>query len=186
MTENELQKVGEQVVKQKRPKRSEQLQVQTEPGDNKKYILHALELSELPEINIDDENEVKARIKDYFIICAEADMKPSVPGLALALGLDRRRLWEIREQKRGMGKNLAVVDAIKKAMKILDLQLNNYAQDGKMNPATAIFLMKNNFGYADEQKIVLEPSSPLGDEQKDPEELRQKYLSSTIVEDADE
>ena len=106
-------------------------------------------------------------------------MKPSVAGLALAMDIDRRYLWEIREGRKG--KNPAVADTLKKAMKILDLQMVDYMQNGKINPVSGIFLMKNNFGYADKQEVVLTPNSPLGDT-KDTKELEERYIDS-VVED---
>ena len=106
-------------------------------------------------------------------------MKPSVAGLALALDIDRRYLWEIREGKKG--KNPEVADSLKKAMKILDLQMVDYMQNGKINPVSGIFLMKNNFGYADKQEVILTPNSPLGDT-KDTKELEERYLDSIVDE----
>lgn len=124
--------------------------------------------------------EVTQRIKDYFIICAEDDMKPSVAGLALAMDIDRRYLWEIREGRKG--KNPDVADTLKKAMKILDLQMVDYMQNGKINPVSGIFLMKNNFGYADKQEVVLTPNNPLGDT-KDTKELEERYIESVVEDD---
>lgn len=175
-----IENIGEQVVrKRKRPDLSESQTVHTEPGDNRKYILHSLRLAELPKLNLTSVEEVTQRIKDYFTICAEDDMKPSVAGLALAMDIDRRRLWEIREGKQG--KNSEVSDTLKKAMKILDLQMVDYMQNGKINPVSGIFLMKNNFGYADKQEVVLTPNNPLGDT-KDTKELEERYIES-VVED---
>lgn len=180
MDNKDLTEVGKQVVKQRRQKRSEQMQVQTEPGDNRKYILHSLRLADLPKVNMDNVEDVTQRIFDYFTICSEDDMKPSVAGLALAMDIDRRRLWEIREGK--MGKNAAVSDTIKKAMKILDLQMVDYMQNGKINPVSGIFLMKNNFGYADKQEVVLTPNNPLGDT-KDTKKLEERYIESVVEDD---
>ena len=178
MDDKELTEVGKEIVKQKRPKRSEQLQVHTEEGDNRKYILHSLKLADLPKCDLKSTGEVTERIKTYFEICAEDDMKPSVAGLALAMDIDRTYLWEIREGRKG--KNPEVANTIKKAMKILDLQMVDYMQNGKINPVSGIFLMKNNFGYADKQEVVVTPNNPLG-EQKDDAELRKNYLDSVIV-----
>lgn len=179
MNNKELTEVGKQVTKRKRPDLSEKQTVHTEPGDNRKYILHSLRLAELPKLNLTSVEEVTQRIKDYFTICADDDMKPSVAGLALAMDIDRRYLWEIREGRKG--KNPAVADTIKKAMKILDLQMVDYMQNGKINPVSGIFLMKNNFGYADKQEVVLTPNNPLGDT-KDTKELEEQYIDS-VVED---
>lgn len=177
MNNKELTEVGKQVTKRKRPDLSEKQTVHTEPGDNRKYILHSLRLAELPKLNLTSIEEVTQRIKDYFTICAEDDMKPSVAGLALAMDIDRRYLWEIREGRKG--KNPAVADTLKKAMKILDLQMVDYMQNGKINPVSGIFLMKNNFGYADKQEVVLTPNNPLGDA-KDTKELEEQYIDSVV------
>lgn len=177
MNNKELAEVGKQVTKRKRPDLSEKQTVHTEPGDNRKYILHSLRLAELPKLNLTSVEEVTQRIKDYFTICAEDDMKPSVAGLALAMDIDRRYLWEIREGRKG--KNPAVADTLKKAMKILDLQMVDYMQNGKINPVSGIFLMKNNFGYADKQEVVLTPNNPLGDT-KDTKELEEQYIDSVV------
>lgn len=177
MNNKELTEVGKQVTKRKRPDLSEKQTVHTEPGDNRKYILHSLRLAELPKLNLTSVEEVTQRIKDYFTICAEDDMKPSVAGLALAMDIDRTYLWEIRSGRKG--KDPEVANTLKKAMKILDLQMVDYMQNGKINPVSGIFLMKNNFGYADKQEVVLTPNNPLGDT-KDTKELEERYIDSVV------
>jgi hypothetical protein len=180
MDNKKMTEVGKQITKRKRPDLSESQTVHTEPGDNRKYILHSLRLAELPKLNLTSVEEVAQRIKTYFEICAEDDMKPSVAGLALAMDIDRRYLWEIREGKKG--KTPEVADTLKKAMKILDLQMVDYMQNGKINPVSGIFLMKNNFGYADKQEVILTPNSPLGDT-KDTKELEERYIESVVDDD---
>lgn len=191
MNEKELTEIGKQIAKRgrpkgsrdkqatkrKRPDRSELQTVHTEPGDNRKFIQHSLRLAKLPRVNLKSVEEVTQRIVDYFTICAEDDMKPSVAGLALAMDFDKAYLWEIRVGKKG--KNPDVAEALKKAMKILDLQMVDYMQNGKINPVSGIFLMKNNFGYADKQEVVLTPNSPLGDT-KDTKELEERYAESVV------
>lgn len=179
MNNEELVDVGKQVTKRKRPDLSEKQSVHTEPGDNTKYINHSLRLADLGKVDLTNVEEVTQRIKDYFVICAEDDMKPSVAGLALAMDIDRRYLWEIREGKKG--KTPEVADTLKKAMKILDLQMVDYMQNGKINPVSGIFLMKNNFGYADKQEVVVTPNQPLGDT-KDQKALEERYLDSVVEE----
>jgi hypothetical protein len=82
-----------------------------------------------------------------------------------------------------MGKNPDVSDTLKKTMQLLDLQMVDYMQNGQINPVSGIFLMKNNFGYADKQEVVVTPQSPLG-ETKDTKELEERYVDSVVV-DAD-
>jgi hypothetical protein len=181
MKDNELTEIEKKVTKRKRPDLSEKQSVHTKPGDNRKYILQSLRLAELPKVNLTNVEEVTQRITDYFTICADDDMKPSVAGLALAMDIDKGYLWEIRTGRKG--KNPEVADTLKKAMKILDLQMVDYMQNGQINPVSGIFLMKNNFGYADKQEVVVTPQSPLG-EAKDTKELEDRYIDSVVV-DAD-
>ena len=183
LNNTELAEVGKQVTKKKRqrPDRSIAQTVHTKPGDNTKYINHSMRLYNLPKIELNDVDAVKQRVTEYFQICSEDDMKPSVAGLALALDIDRRYLWEIREGRKG--KSPEVADTLKKTMQILDLQMTDYMQNGQINPVSGIFLMKNNFGYADKQEVIVTPQTPLGDT-KDIKELENRYVDSVVV-DAD-
>lgn len=75
-------------------------------------------------------------------------------------------------------------DTIKKARDLINAQMEDFMQNGKINPVAGIFLMKNNMNYTDQQEVVLRPDNPLG-EQKDPEALRRKYLEDVYGADAD-
>ena len=57
--------------------------------------------------------------------------------------------------------------------------MENYMQNGKINPVAGIFLMKNNMGYQDKQEVVVTPNQQLG-EQIPAEKLEQKYLEDVI------
>lgn len=162
----------------KRPDRKEAMSIQTEPGDNRKYLEHNLRMWDWQKPDMTDPEAVFNRIKDYFQICAEDDMKPSVAGLALAFSVDRKTLWAWAN-----GVDSAYIppenrNFIKKAYQLLNAQMEDYAQNGKVNPVAAIFLMKNHFGYADKQELVLTPNQQLGD-QVSPEDLQRKYLTDT-------
>ena len=74
---------------------------------------------------------------------------------------------------------MANEECIKKAYQFLNAQMEDYAQNGKVNPVTAIFLMKNHFGYADKQEVVLTPNQQLGD-QVPAEDLEKKYLEDVV------
>ena len=47
--------------------------------------------------------------------------------------------------------------------------------DGHLNPVTAIFLLKNNFGYKDQTESVIVKRDPY--ETGSPEEIAQRYLA---------
>ena len=67
----------------------------TEPGDTQKYISVSMQLFNLPTIDLHKPEQVQARLNEYFKIQFDADVKPTVAGMAMALGLDRRRLWHV-------------------------------------------------------------------------------------------
>lgn len=174
MEKKKTPKTETAVAKRKRP----DCAVQAQPGDNRKYLMHSLRLADLPKCNLKSVEEVSQRIREYFTICAEDDMKPSVAGLALAIDIDRAYLWEIRTGRKG--KNPEVADTLNKAMKLLDLQMVDYMQNGKINPVAGIFLMKNNFGYTNEQEVVVKPQNPLG-ETRTVKELEEEYVESIVT-----
>ena len=159
----------------KRPDSTAQL----EPGDNRKFLEHDLKMWDWPSVDMTKPEAVTERIGNYFRICAEDDMKPSVAGMALAFGVDRKTLWCWCN-----GVDSAYIPAesrttLKKAYQFLNAQMENYMQNGKINPVAGIFLMKNNMGYADKQEVVLTPNQQLGD-QVPAEDLEKKYLEDVI------
>lgn len=153
--------------------------VQAEPGDNRKYLQHNLKMWEWPKVDMKKPEDVHDRVTLYFQTCADDDMKPSVAGLALAFGIDRRTLWKWINGVQSDFVASESRDALKKAYQILNAQMENYMQNGKINPVAGIFLMKNNMGYQDKQEVVVTPNQQLG-EQIPAEKLEQKYLEDVI------
>ena len=102
-------------------------------GDNNKYTTFALAIMRLPKIDVKDPEQLRKRVTDYFQLCADHDMKPAVTALALALGMNRRRLWEIRS---GQHHQPAIPqeckDIIKMAYDSLELLWESYMQNGKI------------------------------------------------------
>lgn len=162
----------------KRPDRTTAMSVQTEPGDNRKYLQHTMRMWNWPEVDMREPEQVAERIEQYFGICIEDDMKPSVAGLALAFGVDRKTIWAWANGVDSAYLPNESRNFIKKAYQFLNAQMENYMQNGKINPVAGIFLMKNNMGYQDKQEVVLTPNNQLG-EVTPPEELQQKYLEAT-------
>ena len=78
----------------KRPDRTEAVSVHTDPGDNRKYLQHTMRMWDWPEVDMREPEQVSERIRQYFGICIEDDMKPSVAGMACAFGVDRTTLWK--------------------------------------------------------------------------------------------
>lgn len=142
--------------------------VDIDSSDNTKYLMQGLRIANLPKIDLHDPEQVQNRVNEYYTIVAENDMKPTVAGLANALGMDRQTLWEIRSGHYRFGKVPYGIpegssDRIKKAYKIMEELWENYMQNGKINPVSGIFLGKNHFGYQDKQDIVVTPKQPEND-----------------------
>lgn len=150
------------------------------PGDNTMYLHQSLELMNLPTIDLHDVVAVQERINEFFNIMAKYDTKPTVAGMAMALGMDRRTLWAIRNDQPtgGAGYKSAlppeVADLIKKSYLLMENLWENYMQNGKINPVSGIFLGKNNFGYQDKTEYVVTPN--VQQDNYDPDSIRQRYL----------
>lgn len=183
---------GEEIVKaeKKKPRGGNspaigENMLMTEPGDTTKIVQTNMKFLTLPKVDLRDPVAVRQRIGEYFQIYAEADMKPTVAGMAMALDVDRRRLWEIKTGALvgGTGKqNLPpeTLDYIKKAYEILESTMESYANAGKINPVMAIFMMKNHFGYQDKTEYVLTPNQQQASDY-DAEDIRKRYLSDSAT-----
>ena len=132
-----------------------------------------------PDVNVREPEQVKERMGMYFALCAQDDMKPSVAGMALAFGVDRKTIWAWANGVDSKTLPAESRNLIKKAYQLLNAQMESYMQNGKINPVAGIFLMKNNMGYADKQEVVLTPNQQLGD-QIPAEDLEKKYLEDVV------
>jgi hypothetical protein len=134
--------------------------VELPEGDNNKYTTFALAIMKLPKIDYCDPEQLQNRVAEYFQLCADHDMKPGVAAVGLAIGLDRRRLWEIRS---GSSRNGTIPqeckDIIIGVYDSLEALWESYMTNGKINPASGIFLGKNNFGYQDTQEYIVTPNA---------------------------
>lgn len=126
-----------------------------EPGDNTKFLNHALTIMRWPLIDITDPEEVRLRIADYFQLCVTNDVKPSVKGLENALRVNRSTIWEWRHGNYRAGTHQAIIC---EAYDLMEALWQDYMQNGKINPVSGIFLGKNLFSYADKQEVVLTPN----------------------------
>ena len=143
-------------------------------GDNNKYTSFALAIMKLPKININNPDELRTRVVEYFTLCADHDMKPGVAAVGLAIGLDRRRLWEIRSGSSRNGKiPQECKDIINEVYDSLEVLWEGYMTNGKINPVSGIFLGKNNFGYRDQQEHILTPNQER--EHASPDVIEAKY-----------
>lgn len=174
MNNKDLVKSGEKREKLDRKGKRPDRAVQLMEGEATQYVNEAMLLYALPPCDINSKEGIGVRIEEYFTICAENDIRPSVAGMALALGVERNMInnWIVTGSK---GDEITRI--LKKARQTLDFLMDQYMQRGKINPVSGIFLMKNNLGYKDQQEVVITPQNPFGDMQ-DRKTLEERYLES--------
>lgn len=149
-----------------------------EPGDNSKFVRFAMASWDLPPIDISDPKQVEDRLKLYFQHCADNDRKPQIIGMANWLGVDRST---VNSWKRGEYRSETHSPIIRKAIDIIEEMWIDFMQNGKINPATGIFLAKNFFQYADTQQVVVTPNNPLQD--LDEDQARKRIMDAIPPED---
>lgn len=138
--------------------------VNSDDDDAHRYMRNMLEILELKPIDFQDYDAVQNRISEYFEIVSRNGIKPGVAGLACAMNTDRRTLQSMVTGKpfnsRGNVIRIPseVTTLMKKVYAILEMQWEDNMQNGKINPASGIFLGKNNFGYSDVQEHVVTPA----------------------------
>ena len=185
---------GTEIVKQKRQSYGMAAALKgdlgQEPGDNTRIVQTNMKFFDMPRVDLRDPEAVHERLVEYFRIYGEADLKPTVAGMAMCLGVDRRRLWDIKTGNYvnvGGYKDLPseTVDLVKKAYDILETSMENYANAGKINPVMAIFMMKNHFGYQDKTEYVLTPNQQQASDY-DADDIRKRYLSDSSTIDSDD
>ena len=183
----EIQEIGEQVVTKKPWKDRNSPMIgnnglNLEAGDNAKILDVNIKLFNMSKVDLHDPDAVAERLTEFFALYAENDMKPTVAGMGLALGLDRRRLWEIKTGNYHTSKELSTLprdttDCIKKAYVIMENMWETYMNSGKINPVSGIFLGKNNFGYQDKTEYVLTPNTNT-DNDYSADEIRERYIAA--------
>lgn len=153
-----------------------------EDGDNTKFMTVQMALLNLPDIDMENPEEVQIRLNEYFALYAQYDMKPTVAGMAIALnGHNRQWLYAITHDvatggsgyKTALPPSVAVL--IKKAYFLLENLWESYMNSGKVNPVAGIFLGKNNYGYQDKTEYVLTPNQQ-SDNDYSADEIRERYI----------
>ena len=187
----DIVETGEEIVNSKKKPRGISKEMadgkwlQTEPGDNTRIVQTSMKFFDMPKVDLHDPEAVRIRLGEYFQIYDEADLKPTVAGMAMCLGVDRRRLWEIKAGAAvgGQGKQHLppeTLDLIKKAYEILEMSMENYATSGKINPVMSIFMMKNHFGYQDKTEYVLTPNQKQ-ESDYNADDISKRYLSDSAT-----
>lgn len=109
---------------------------------------------------VQNDEEIIERLNWYFFdYCFHYQMKPTIDGCAMALGIHRDTFnsWEHGES--GSFKS----DMAKKAKYLVKTFMEAATMEGKLNPIVWMFYGKNYFGMVDKQEMVLTPNRSEGD-----------------------
>ena len=161
-----------------------------DPGDNTRIVQTSMKFFDMPRVDLKNPEAVRERLAEYFKIYGEADLKPTVAGMAMALGINRRTLWSIANDQPSGGNGYKMIlpeettNLVKKAYEMLEMSMEAYANGGKINPVMAIFMMKNHFGYQDKTEYVLTPNQKQ-ESDYDADEISKRYLSDSATINSD-
>ena len=133
---------------------------------------------EWPPVDLNDIEATNQRTKDFFNLCDELNVKALWETYAYALGFSMEFLYKVMK---GVYKKEAR-DVVIKAHWRLKSDLAQLSASGQVNPVTAIFAQKNNFGYVDKVEITATPQDPLGEEGSITE-IKRRLIESVPTDD---
>ncbi len=99
-----------------------------------------------PEIDVSNIKAVMERVSLYFQRCDEEFQEPGVAGMCLWLGITTER-W--KSWVDGAEFNATHRIFCERVMTLLESRLEEQMVQGKINPVTAMFLLKSQHGYID-------------------------------------
>ena len=126
---------------------------------------HTSKLLIMKKPNLDLPQQVETSIINYFRMCQEDVVKPTVSGLAMALGVSRETLLKYKNGETRIQNREAVVRAVQ-TIEVFDEAL---LKEGLMPALAGIFLFKNNYGYTDKTEVVK------GTDDMSDEEIEKRY-----------
>lgn len=137
---------GESLEKQK--KKTKTVVNSSSQKTTAEYILHLMDVAALQKIDLKDSEQVLNRTMEYFNLCVQNGRNPSWEGYALSLGTNRMTLWQMLTGKKKAPSD--VLEILNRTHSMLNAQMVDLATDGKVNPVMAIFLLRNNMGYSND------------------------------------
>lgn len=163
MSDAKMRKMQKAIDRELNPKTGKNGQMppayyEIEPNSTADILMKLKVLYDQPRVKTDE--EIADRLNWYFFeYCFQYQMKPTIDGCAMALGLSRETLnnWEHGES--GSYK----LDMAKKIKNLVKIFMEGATMEGKLNPIIWMFYGKNYFGMVDKQEMVLTPNRSEGD-----------------------
>lgn len=89
-------------------------------------------------------------IDDYFQLCSDKEVVPTITTLALWLGVNKDTIYEHANNS-----SSPFSDLFKNVISYCHSLMQNGAIDGKINPVTYFFISKNDYGMRDDKNITV-------------------------------
>lgn len=119
---------------------------------NKLILQHIRKIQQIRKPSVQFPNTIQRACDEYFNLCEEDGVKPSVAGLSLALGTNRTTLlsW-VRGDI-----SIESADVVRNYFNLLEIFDETALKDNRVNALAGVFNAKNNYDYKDqvEHKIV--------------------------------
>ena len=113
-------------------------------GVGRPYAFQSLEITE-------------KEIDDYFQLCSDKQVVPTITTLALWLGCDKDTIYNHANNS-----NSPFFGLFKNVINYCHSLMQNGAVDGKVNPVTYFFISKNDYGMRDDKNITVSASNNSG------------------------
>ena len=148
-----------------------------EPDEVQTLVTSILELNRMGRCRTNQ--ELRDRIDQYFAFCQTHKMRPGIESLCTSLHITRTTLFQ---WKNGRDCDRERTEIIQQAINVIHTFLEQAGLQGKLNPATFIFLAKNWLGYKD--TVSVEENTPKMEERKGID-MKQMAIQLGITEELD-
>ena len=179
-TNNKISEVTpENIIAAIKPTQNELNRIGGEPGEVAHLVAFHMEFANVERADFKETSDVRQHIDFYLEKCAEYNLRPSIIGLANALGIDRMQLYRMYSGnyvngKPPYGASEECMLLVKKTYGFIAENLEVGMQNGKVNPVSAMFLLKNHLGYTDTNEVVIKRSED-SENVIDVSEIRKRY-----------
>ena len=131
-------------------------------------------LYEYKQTRVKDDEELQARLDDYFNRCARSGQIPTVEEMIMCTGYTYGYMWDIMTgRKRGFSEKTSEI--LKKAKDYLKLFDAKLVVSGKLNFLAYCFRAKNYYGMSDKTEYIITPNTG-NDSDMNAEEIAKRYL----------
>lgn len=140
---------------------------------NQKRQLHIMRVGNIAKPHFNNVEETKNAITEYFEIMLQDDMKPTMNGLSLALGISLKELIAIQNGLKSYASNEIIIKAIQTIATANEIAIRDCGGAGEM------FLGKNYHGLQD--KVEIEHTEKKADLTQEELEEKIKHIDAIDV-----